>query len=299
MSNLELAILPKLVHDDDTKLPVSQREKGESEQLTIFYAGIVHVYDNIPAEKAESIINLARESCSQLSGSTVAKEIKSTHKSQVPSVCKFQADLPIARRKSLERFFEKRHNRITSKQPYASPAITQSEDKCDDESMMASGEGSPRASREVTMDALLSTTKLNQPIQIDDVEGEGPYGGEGLYEATLFVEFVCNRKGAYGGGHRGRRGGIGPAPYGRGWGHKASECPNQRNIVLMEGDPYFVRVKMTKSDVSEGTLQEDDGDDGEPERVVEEGKVNVPCGLMRKTPHDDAWPEEGEVLISL
>ncbi|KAF3648362.1 putative protein TIFY 3A-like [Capsicum annuum] len=134
MSNLELAILPKLVHDDDTKLPVSQREKGESEQLTIFYAGIVHVYDNIPAEKAESIINLARESCSQLSGSTVAKEIKSTHKSQVPSVCKFQADLPIARRKSLERFFEKRHNRITSKQPYASPAITQSEDKCDDES---------------------------------------------------------------------------------------------------------------------------------------------------------------------
>ncbi|PHU10216.1 hypothetical protein BC332_22076 [Capsicum chinense] len=134
MSNLELAILPKLVHDDDTKLPVSQREKGESEQLTIFYAGIVHVYDNIPAEKAESIINLARESCSQLSGSTVAKEIKSTHKSQVPSVCKFQADLPIARRKSLERFFEKRHDRITSKQPYASPAITQSEDKCDDES---------------------------------------------------------------------------------------------------------------------------------------------------------------------
>ncbi|KAM3376798.1 hypothetical protein P3S68_009211 [Capsicum galapagoense] len=78
-----------------------------------------------------------------------------------------------------------------------------------------------------------------------------------------------------------------------------SECPSRMNIVLVQGDPYFVRDKVTKIDVSEKTPQEDDGDDGEPERVVEEGEVNVPCGLMRRTPHDDAWPEEGEILSPL
>ncbi|KAF3647580.1 putative S-type anion channel SLAH1-like [Capsicum annuum] len=79
----------------------------------------------------------------------------------------------------------------------------------------------------------------------------------------------------------------------QGWGQKASESPNQRNIVLVEGDPYFVVDKVTKNNVSERTSQEDDGDDGEPEKVVKEGKVNVPYGLMSRTPHDDAWPEEG------
>ncbi|CAN4110723.1 unnamed protein product [Withania somnifera] len=136
MSKLELAILPKVQHDD-RKLPVSHRDKSESQQLTIFYAGTVYIYDNIPVEKAECIMNLARES-SLLSGSTNAKfppkEAKPTRKVQVPPACKFQADLPIARRKSLKRFLEKRHNRIISKHPYASPAITQPEDKHDDHS---------------------------------------------------------------------------------------------------------------------------------------------------------------------
>ncbi|PHT38225.1 hypothetical protein CQW23_21798 [Capsicum baccatum] len=56
----------------------------------------------------------------------------------------------------------------------------------------------------------------NQPIQIDDVEGEGLYGGEGLDEATLFAEFVRNRRRVYGEGHRGRGGRVEPAPHGRG-----------------------------------------------------------------------------------
>ncbi|XP_009801530.1 protein TIFY 3B-like [Nicotiana sylvestris] len=135
MSALELAILPGIMHD--TQLPVSQREKSESEQLTIFYAGIVHVYDNLPVEKAQSIMDFARES-SLFSGSTNVKfppkEAEPTQISQVPFACKFQAELPIARRKSLKRFFEKRHNRIISKHPYASPVITQHEDECDDQS---------------------------------------------------------------------------------------------------------------------------------------------------------------------
>lgn len=55
----------------------------------------------------------------------------------------------------------------------------------------------------------------NQPIQIDDVEGESPYEGERLDEATLLAKFVCNIR-AYGGGHRGRRGKVGLAPHARG-----------------------------------------------------------------------------------
>lgn len=79
-------------------------------------------------------------------------------------------------------------------------------------------------------------------------------------------------------------------------GHKASMCPNRRNIVLVEGDLYFLGDKVTKNDVSEGMPHENDG---EPERVVKEGEVNVPCGMMRRAPHDNAWPEEGEVLIPI
>ncbi|KAJ8572634.1 hypothetical protein K7X08_009145 [Anisodus acutangulus] len=135
MSDLELAIFPQLGHH--IQLPVLQREKSESEHFTILYAGTVHVYENIPVEKAQSIMNLALES-SLLSGSTnakfSAKEAKQTQKSQVPSACKFQADLPLQKRKSLKRFIEKRLTRIISKHPYTFPAITQREDECDDQS---------------------------------------------------------------------------------------------------------------------------------------------------------------------
>lgn len=40
----------------DTKVPVSQSDKSKSEQLTIFYAGIVHVYDNITVQKVHKNI---------------------------------------------------------------------------------------------------------------------------------------------------------------------------------------------------------------------------------------------------
>ncbi|PHU17121.1 40S ribosomal protein S27-1 [Capsicum chinense] len=207
---------------------------------------------------------------------------------------------------------------------------------------MASGEGSPRASREVTMDALLAaimrvkhylsgrmermdgmessfsrrmdtlevhldsnhsspkhyhstsghaTTPdtlhhylihLDQPI---NPSTKGPYGGEGLDEATLFAEFVRNRREAYGRGHRGREGRFRPDPQGRGnLGHR----PHIQEGLVDQG--------VTKNDVSEKTSQEDDGDDGEAERVVEEGKVNVPCRLMRRTPYDDVLSNDVDLL---
>ncbi|KAF3632997.1 putative magnesium protoporphyrin IX methyltransferase, chloroplastic-like [Capsicum annuum] len=233
----------------------------------------------------------------------------------------------------------------------------------------------------------------NQPIQIDDVEGEGLYVGEGLDEATLFTEFMRNRRRVYGGGHRGRGGRVSQAPHGRGnLGHRPHvqeglvyqggnvgrdmglnsikitlsafkgtndpslyldwelqfEPPNHclawfkgglcykvisqlvvhkfdriedlveaaievernnhakktfgwyKSYKSLEKKPFdktiqrYPRLEVAKNNVSEGTPQEDDGYDGEPEMVVEEGKVNMPCGLMRRTPHDDALLEESE-----
>ncbi|PHT50454.1 hypothetical protein CQW23_10201 [Capsicum baccatum] len=66
-------------------------------------------------------------------------------------------------------------------------------------------------------------------------------------------------------------------------------------LILRVSFVLNVKVGVTKlaSAQTEGTPQEDNRDDGDPERVVKEGEVNVPCGLMRRIPHDDAWPEEG------
>ncbi|PHU11740.1 Peroxisomal fatty acid beta-oxidation multifunctional protein AIM1 [Capsicum chinense] len=85
---------------------------------------------------------------------------------------------------------------------------------------MASGEGNPRTSGEVNMDTLLAAimgvSDRMERIEGMEVDGEGPYGDEELDEVALFAEFVRNRRGAHGGGHRGRGGRFGPIPLGRG-----------------------------------------------------------------------------------
>ncbi|CAL9138826.1 unnamed protein product [Musa acuminata var. zebrina] len=80
----------------------------ERNQLTIFYGGKVMVFDNFPAKKAKDLLQLASK------GSSTAQ--KSGHLSRTVQLN--LSYLPIARNASLQRFLEKRKDRISARAPY-------------------------------------------------------------------------------------------------------------------------------------------------------------------------------------
>lgn len=82
----------------------------ERAQLTMFYGGSTVVFDDFPADRADELMQLAN---SFVAGAEPA----------CPSVLvrPFLADIPIARKVSLQRFLEKRKSRLAAAGPYPPP----------------------------------------------------------------------------------------------------------------------------------------------------------------------------------
>ncbi|XP_010495178.1 PREDICTED: protein TIFY 9-like [Camelina sativa] len=92
--------------------------------MTIFYNGTVSVYQ-VSRNKAEEIMKVAKET-------TVSKKDESSTETDLSVITpttlrpklfgqNLEGDLPIARRKSLQRFLEKRKERVISTSPYYHP----------------------------------------------------------------------------------------------------------------------------------------------------------------------------------
>ncbi|KAL4271275.1 hypothetical protein GQ457_13G006140 [Hibiscus cannabinus] len=99
-------------------LRVSSEDGPETAPMTIFYNGTVSVL-NVTRDKAESIFKLAVEGSSRNFESTDSSKAANPSRHQQNLLETRNGDLPIARNKSLQRFLEKRKERLTCSSPYA------------------------------------------------------------------------------------------------------------------------------------------------------------------------------------
>lgn len=138
-SNMKsMDLLPQFassIEDVTNKIDLRKKATGEPEtsQMTIFYGGQVLVFDDFPAEKVKEVMQLANKGSSVLgtdhnvnpssfvascSNFVSTSKINSTQEQPQTQPRVLGSDLPIARRNSLHRFFEKRKDRATARAPY-------------------------------------------------------------------------------------------------------------------------------------------------------------------------------------
>ncbi|XP_078429572.1 protein TIFY 10b-like isoform X3 [Wolffia australiana] len=112
----EREIRAPIVHLSSRSDLKSREEKKA--QMTIFYGGKVVVIDEVPAEKAEELMIMAKRSAQTEAPSPSTSQPATPSPAQQKPSPAAGSDLPIARRVSLNRFLEKRKDRITAKGPY-------------------------------------------------------------------------------------------------------------------------------------------------------------------------------------
>ncbi|XP_039059425.1 protein TIFY 9-like isoform X2 [Hibiscus syriacus] len=104
--------VPSLLPILNPALRASSEDGRETAPLTIFYNGTVSVF-NVPRDKAESIFKLAVDGSSKNVESTDSSKVSNPSSDQQNLLETRNGDLPIARKKSLQRFLEKRKERMT------------------------------------------------------------------------------------------------------------------------------------------------------------------------------------------
>ncbi|KAJ4966490.1 hypothetical protein NE237_018339 [Protea cynaroides] len=107
------------LYSPSVMIPESSNYSSPKAQLTIFYSGMVYVYDNVPPDKAQGIMLLAQES-SLLNSITMETPAAAADahvttpavsNSSFSSICKLQGGIQLARNHTLKRFLEKRQAR--------------------------------------------------------------------------------------------------------------------------------------------------------------------------------------------
>ncbi|CAL9127404.1 unnamed protein product [Musa textilis] len=102
-----------ILRTEESAEPSDAKEIGK-DQLTIFYGGRILVFDNFPADKAKDLLLMAsKESIADPAADCTSKEPAVAPQSSLPKPGQpNSSDMPIARRNSLNRFLEKRKDRM-------------------------------------------------------------------------------------------------------------------------------------------------------------------------------------------
>ncbi|XP_076927377.1 protein TIFY 10A-like [Bidens hawaiensis] len=93
----------------------AQKQQDQSRTMTIFYNSQVVVFGDIAPKKVKEIMKLAEQGAAQ-KASKPAEPIK--------NIVVSGSGLPIARRNSIARFFEKRKDRISARTPYQAKDVS-------------------------------------------------------------------------------------------------------------------------------------------------------------------------------